>query len=412
MIPYEKIVKKLKKHGYTSDVNISDYWFANKDKLMPKIYGKGRYDDRFEKQVRWKSDIGIVCRKAIISYINQKIENHRNKRFNEHFSLDFKKRLSDKSFKHQIPSLSGLFIDIDFKDFSFKYRNETLTIDDFEYKFPGARTKYVDLTGIDLTGIRLENCVFKKTSFSCTNFSNSNFHQVTFENCNLGYCTFGNAHLTGIRLINTLISGDFKDAFLNAIVPFNDKTIHVPFEIKKISYLNLLSLSIRSLNNKKVISNKKKKHTHFIAVDTKEIVADHLVEIKNYIDWYQNAMDKSHAPVRNTFGKRFNYFLSVLFTKNWTSFSVLAAWYLFINIVFSTIIYFGSCHFKTSSGIFNPDFFQAFYHSIVTFSILGFGNLTPVDNVGRLLIMCEAIFGYIILGLFIFLLSRKIEKKI
>ena len=70
---------------------------------------------------------------------------------------------------------------------------------------------------------------------------------------------------------NTLINGDFKNASLNAIIPFNDKTIHVPFDIKKISYINLLSLSIRSLNSKKTISFKTKRHTHFTAVDTKEI---------------------------------------------------------------------------------------------------------------------------------------------
>ncbi len=412
MIPYEKIAKKLEKFGYTSDENISDFWFANKGRLMSKIYGKGRHDGRFGKQVRWKSEIGIVCREAIICYINQKVENHRTKKFNEHDPFEFEKQLSDKKFKHQIPSLSDLFVEIDFNDFSFEYKGETLTIDDFEYHFPGSRSNYVDLTGIDLTGIRLENCVFKNTSFSCVNFNNSYFFQVTFENCNLGYCTFRNAHLSSIRLNKTLISGDFKNASLNAIIPFNDKTIHVPFDIKKISYINLLSLSIRSLNSKNIISFKKRRHTHFIAVDTKELESDHLTEIKNYIDWYQKAIDNSHAPVRNTFGKRLNYFLSVLFTKNWTSFSVLAGWYMTINIIFSALIYFGSCHFESSNGNFNPDFFQAFYHSIVTFSILGFGDLTPSDNIGRLLIMFEAIFGYIILGLFIFLLSRKIEKKI
>lgn len=413
MIPYEKIAKKLKKFGYTSDENISDFWFANKAKLMPKIYGKGRHDGRFGKQVRWKSEIGIVCRESIIDYINQKIENHKTKRFNEYAPFEFEKQLSDKKYKHQIPtSLSDLFVEIDFKDFSFKYRNDTLTIDDFEYHFPGEQSNYVDLTGIDLSGIRLENCVFRNTSFSCVNFNNSYLFQVTFENCNLGYCTFRNAQLSSIRLNRTLINGDFKYASLNAIIPFNDKTIHVPFDIKKISYISLLTLSIRSLNSKKIISFKRKRHTHFTAVDTKEIESDHLIEIKNYIDWYQKALDKSRAPVRNTFRKRFNYFLSVLFTKDWTSFSVLATWYLIINLIFSALIYFGSCHFKSSDGIFNPDIFQAFYHSIVTFSILGFGDLTPIDSIGRLLIICEAIFGYIILGLFIFLLSRKIEKKI
>lgn len=412
MIQYEKVVKRLNKLGFSQNENISDFWFANRDRLMSQIYGKHRHDGRFCAQVRWKSEIGIVCRDAILNYINQKITTHKEKISQEFFHVKFEEQLSDKKFKNQIPSFTNLFVVIDFKDFSFEFKNKTLTIDDFEYSFPCQRSNYIDLTGIDLTGIKLENCIFRNTSFSCVNFSNSYLFQVTFENCNLGYCIFRNANISSIRLKDTLISGDFKNASLNAITPFNDITIHVPFDIKKISYFSLLYISILSLDTKKIISFRNRKHTHFVAVETKEIEADHLLEIKNYIDWYQKSLDNSHAPVRNTFGKRFNYFLSVLFTKNWTSFSVLAIWFLIINIIFSVLIFLGSSHFRLPNGCFKPDFFQTFYHSIITFSILGYGDLTPVDNIGRFLIMCEAIIGYIILALFIFLLSRKIEKKI
>ena len=412
MMPYDKVVRQLKRLGYTGKENISDYWFANYLKLRPKIYGKGVFDERFGTQVRWKSDIGIVCREAILKYINQKIKANNEKRFSEFDSNEFSKHLSDKKFKNQIHPISNSIAIIDFKDFKFEYGNKTLDINDFEYSFHSSRSNYIDLTGIDLTGIRLEDCIFKNISFSCVNFNNSYLSQVTFENCNLGYCSFKNAHLTCIRLNDTLISGNFEGATLNAIYPFNDRSVHVPFEIKKISYFKLLSLSIRSLNSKNRIIFKNKKHTHFIAVTTKELESDHLTELKNYIDWYQKTLDNSHAPIRNSFRKRFNYFLSVLFTKNWTSFTVLAIWFLIINIFFSTFIYFGYSHFNTSDGIFKPDLFQSFYHSIITFSVLGYGDLKPVDNLGRALILCEALIGYVVLGLFIFLLNRKIEKKV
>lgn len=411
MIPYKKIERQLKKLGLTQDENISDFWFKNLDRLMPLIYGKGHHNEQFGKQVRWKSDIGEVCQEAIRKYIVLKIKEHRDKSFNEFDREQFHRSLKDPKYKNKFFINSDLYLNIDFQDFTFTYKDKVLTINDFEYLFPSARTNYTDLSGIDLAGIRLENCVFKNVSFSLSNFDNSYFHQVKFENCNLGYCSFKNAHLVSINLIHTLISGNFEGATLNVIYPLNDRTIHLPFEIKKINYFDLLKLSFLFFNSKRIITLKNKKHTHFLANTTKDIESPHLLELKNYIDWYQDSFGDPHSPVRNTFTKKIKFFLSVLFTKNWTSINVLAAWFFLINIFYSILIYFGHSHFRTSSDLFKPDIFQSFYHSMITFSILGYGDLNPIDNWGRMLVLSEAIIGFIILGLFIFLLSRKIEKK-
>jgi len=411
MVPYKKIERQLRKLGYTKNDNISDFWFENKDRLMPIIYGKGHHNEQFSKQVRWKSEIGEVCQEAVRKYINLKIKEHRDKRFNDFDREEFHRNLKDPKYKNNFIISTDLYCNIDFKDFTFNYKNEALTINDFEYLFPGARTNYTDLTGIDLSGVKLEDCVFKNVSFSLSKFDNSYFHQVIFENCHLGYCSFKNAHLVSGNLIHTLISGNFEGATLNVIYPLNDRIIHLPFEIEKIGYFDLLKLSYLFFNSKRNITLMDKKYTHFLANTTNEIESPYLLELKNYIDWYQESFGDPHSPVRNTFAKKFRFFLSVLFTKNWTSIYVLAAWFLLINIFYSALIYFGHSHFRTSSEFFKPDIFQSFYYSMITFSILGYGDLNPIDNWGRILVLSEAIIGYIILGLFIFLLSRKIEKK-
>jgi len=412
MIPYKIIEKKLKQLGYTGDQNISDFWFKNKERLMPQIYGKGQLNERFSFQVRWKSDIGIVCQNAIRTYIENHVKANRERVRNEIFdSGNFSKLMTDPSFKnHQsIQAISKVFID--FEKFTFNYMEKQYSLNEFEYIFPLSRSSYLSLEGIDLSGIHIENCGFRNCSFSNATFNNSHIYQVQFENCSLAYCSFKHACFGNIILINTLVGGDFQRASIFALNPLNDKTIHIPFIYKKISYFNLLRFSFLTLINKHNLNFENIRYTHFTGISTKDLNADHLSELKNYIDWYQKSIDYTHHK-RNTFKQRFAFFLSVLFTKNWTSFLSLAFSYLVIHVFFALCIFFGNNHFSASSNSFNPDLFQAFYHSIITFSLLGYGDIQPVDNIGRIMILFDAFTGYILLGLFIFLLSRKIEKKI
>jgi uncharacterized protein YjbI with pentapeptide repeats len=408
MIPYNEIVKRLKNLGYSENENISDFWFANKDQLIPKLYGKRIHDSRIGLQVRWKSEIGIICQTAIKEYILYKIKSHQEKKIKEFIPNNFDEILKNKEFKHRAINTSDLFLIIDLKDFRFEFQNRMLTIDDFEYRFPMERSNYTDLSGIDFSGIKINNCTFKNIAFSCVNFDNSNLSQINFDNCNLGNCSFRNAKLSHLNLKNTMISGNFEGSVLFNIKPFNDTTIHSPFIIKRISYFKLLYDCISALFAKKTFVLKNENHTRFSNIATKELELPNNIELKNYIEWYQKSYETPHA----SFNNRFSHFLAVLLTKNWTSFTVLAVWFLLINIFFSFAIYFGQCHFNLSGDLFKPDIFQSFYYSIITFSILGYGDLVPIDNWGRLLILCEAVIGYIILGLSIFLLSRKIEKKI
>ena len=58
----------------------------------------------------------------------------------------------------------------------------------------------------------------------------------------------------------------------------------------------------------------------------------------------------------------------------------------------------------------NGSFLSALYFSIVTFTTLGYGDIRPVAPFGQLLVIIEVLIGYICLGIFVFLLSRKVNK--
>jgi len=59
-----------------------------------------------------------------------------------------------------------------------------------------------------------------------------------------------------------------------------------------------------------------------------------------------------------------------------------------------------------SAALFKPDLFDSLYFSVVTFTTLGYGDIT-VSGLLRIVVICEAFCGIFIMPLFIVALSRK-----
>lgn len=81
---------------------------------------------------------------------------------------------------------------------------------------------------------------------------------------------------------------------------------------------------------------------------------------------------------------------------------------IFIS-VFATIFFFFDIAGlqETTTNVFER-WHDYFYFSTVTISSLGYGDITPVTFLGKVLAEIEVILGYVMLGLFITLLQKKI----
>lgn len=52
-----------------------------------------------------------------------------------------------------------------------------------------------------------------------------------------------------------------------------------------------------------------------------------------------------------------------------------------------------------------------YYFSIVTFTTLGFGYVTPLNRAGEIWVTAEVILGYLMLGLLISIMANKIARR-
>lgn len=80
--------------------------------------------------------------------------------------------------------------------------------------------------------------------------------------------------------------------------------------------------------------------------------------------------------------------------------------YFFISTIFFIIAYFALVYKAfgivdtSTSDLIKPDWLNAFYFSVVTWTTLGYGDFKPIDDL-KVWVMVEAMMGYIYMGLLV-----------
>lgn len=94
------------------------------------------------------------------------------------------------------------------------------------------------------------------------------------------------------------------------------------------------------------------------------------------------------------------------------SFSRIASWALAIMLCFAGIyLHLGSAAFVLAKEGLAWGYITMFYYSVVTFTTLGFGDITPKTHLAAAWVMAEVVISYIVLGLLISIMANKVGRR-
>lgn len=397
---YNDFVKLLKKHGYNNKSNVSDYWFANKREIS-KLPNYHNFCDKFSLQVRWKSEIGQACEKAIRNYITEAPER------GQLVQIAVVEKPSIRySPLREWPT-------IEFSKFRFSFNNCEYSLTDFVSKFDTSQVSGWDLRGIDLSEIDIRMCIIDNCNFMYSKFDKANFNQVSLQKSRFDGSSFINAKIGLVRMdkSSSFKFSNFSNAFLNGVV-INDHNFG-GISFTKPSYYELVTCMFKKIlfNNHSFgySHNGSLKHTIFTFADNELVLQDNK-SFKRYLEWYRFIRVQLNRYKSLRISEKIEFVINVVLTKYWSSFASLVFHSSMIVLTFS-LIYFSNwdCFYLDTKIPIN--YFTTLYFSASTFSSFGFGELVPKTNGMQFAVILEILSGYFILGMFVILISRKLDSK-
>jgi uncharacterized protein YjbI with pentapeptide repeats len=328
---------------------------------------------------------------------------------------------------------------------SWRDQNHTATIDlrrailfqtePRDEDFSGATFSLSDLSrgivgiGLDFSGANLSNTDLSGAFLSRAILSNANLHRAVLSGSNLSYANFSKANLSHAKLrFADLRHANLKNSNLYGA---NLSYAHLRCADLRDANLSGADLSYANLHRANLISanlssaNFTESHVSGVKWDSRKMHGKY-TGIRGIDSSYGNALFKRAAADQDYLDTLENHWKgdkwrTYLF-KLWGCINYGRSIERVVAIAFGTMILFGLIYsifpglleldcISSNEGCNHHSRFTAFYFSIVTLTTLGFGDITPKNLVGELIVSLEVIFGYAVLGLLISMLDDKVVRR-
>jgi uncharacterized protein YjbI with pentapeptide repeats len=268
-------------------------------------------------------------------------------------------------------------------------------------KFSDANMKGVFLTEADLEGANLSGSNLKESYLVKANFDKASFWDANLVKAKLQYAKLEEA---------TLWKANLREANLMEAKLKGASLMEANLEKANLGWTNLVGADLKSANLEKA---------KITGVQYNEREKKRLYKGIRISSAYGNALFKRFAQDQDyieTFREKhkYLYWLWYILTDCGRSILRCGLWALLIALCFGLFFQAFPDNFE-----FNTERRQAsggtwwtyFYYSIVTFTTLGFGDVTPKTLTGEILVTFEVIFGYLALGLLISILADKVARR-
>ena len=268
----------------------------------------------------------------------------------------------------------------------------------------------VNLPGVDLSEANLWGADLSRASLIESNLAGANLTSADLSGANLWGANFSGANLSeadlsGANLLGTDLSGAnlWRVAYTTDEIFSRLRRSWIPRVLRWIPFVK------RWVREPTAV-------THFEGTDTTKVDGSKNPILKRYMEDYQF----THAlKTKSWFHRRIAYPLwkissdcgrSLVLWVWWlgviaTIFACLYRWVVVCDRLAESVGQIG----QTSGG--EPTFWRYLYYSLVTFTMLDFGDLFEYSESARIAVGAEVILGYVMLGGLIAIFANKLARR-
>ncbi|MCJ7753228.1 MAG: pentapeptide repeat-containing protein [Thermoanaerobaculales bacterium] len=278
----------------------------------------------------------------------------------------------------------------------------------FQADLTEANLKMAVLTRADLAGSDLKGAALYKADFS-----GACLIEVDLTGASLGAANFKGADLRGTKLRGADCDGtDLSDANLSEADLTGSNLSHADITGANLRNANLAATNLTAMKDGG-FSEKRGRYYGIRGLDS--CFGDPLfvrdAKDQDYLDTLEVAIDETPSPASRRW-KRF-WFNAWGLIDYGRSLVKLALGAFVVTMIFGFTFHldslFGWQFFDLPSTADSP--LTPYYYSIVTYTRLGSGGITPTHWVGEIVLISERILGYVTLGLLLSILANKVARR-
>ncbi len=282
--------------------------------------------------------------------------------------------------------------------------------------------KRADLSQLDLSDQDLIGCNLERARCQHTNFNHAKL-----AGCNLSHCDLSGANLFAADLqqakldFSDLSRADLSSCLLKKANLSHSDLTHADLSGANLSKANLFGAQCIGTDFTDAdLSDSDLRRANLAEADVTGVCYDRSARYLGIriASCFGNPAFKRFAQDQEyleEFRSRheYLYLLWWLFTDCGRSILRVAQWGLVFITIFALLYWgLGADAFIIHHGDQMPfGFFTMFYNSVITFTTLGFGDITPNNPLAAALVMMEVLIGYITLGMLIAILANKLARR-
>ena len=253
----------------------------------------------------------------------------------------------------------------------------------------------------------LDHTNFNKAYCVASDFTEANCLNTNFLQAKLAEANFSRCNLSGLNFsLADANTANMSECNLSNVNLQKAKLWHINFSNSNLEHSDIREAQLQSANfeNCKVDNIIYNRKTLFKGIRTRGCYGSsrfkRFANDQDYLEEFREAHPVAYA-------------IWLGLTDCGRSMLRVASWSAFLTLSYAAIYFsLGKSAFSMSNtdGL-EWNLFTTLYYSVVTFTTLGFGDITPNTPLAASLVMSEVIIGYIMLGILISILATKVARR-